>query len=232
MPSTLSLFPLLVRTMLFRKIIYDVSRIVCRVVAVVTLRVRAFGRRNFPTEGPAILCANHQSHFDPILLGMSCDRRINYLARKSLFESRPLAKLMDFYNTIPIDREGNSLAGIKETMRRLRRGEVVLMFPEGTRTRDGEIGPLHPGFATLARRGKAALVPIGIDGLFDVLPRGRKLPRPAVVHIVIGEPLLPEQIALLDDDTLLSEFEGRLRTCHAEARRRRTRLSGILPRPR
>ena len=103
---------------------------------------------------------------------------MNYLARETLFRFAPLGWLIHSLDAIPIDRDGLGLNGIKESLRRLKRGEMVLIFPEGTRTRDGEMAPFRPGFTVLAARSKAWILPVAIEGAFDAWPRSRKLPRP------------------------------------------------------
>jgi 1-acyl-sn-glycerol-3-phosphate acyltransferase len=130
---------------------------------------------------------------------------------------------MEYFDAIPIDREGPALGGIKETLKRLKRGEQVLIFPEGTRTRDGEVAPLKPGFTTLARRAEAPIVPIGFDGAYQAWPRTQKLPILSQIVVVIDEPILPAQYAPLSDDELVAEVERRIRGCHARAQAFRQR---------
>jgi 1-acyl-sn-glycerol-3-phosphate acyltransferase len=169
-------------------------------------------------EGGGLVCANHQSLFDPPFIGLTCQRRMNYLARDTLFRIPGLKQLIAFLDAIPIDREGGGLAGLKETLRRLKAGELVLIFPEGTRTHDGEVAPLKPGFIAVARRSRVPLVPVGLDGAFQAWPRSAKLPRLGRIGIVIGEPIRPEQVAEFSDEDLLAELEQRILTCHAQAR--------------
>ena len=107
--------------------------------------VRYSGRANIPKTGAVLVVSNHQSHLDPTLVGAGCDRRMNYLARETLFHFAPLRWLIRSLDAIPIDRDGLGLNGIKESLRRLKRGEMVLIFPEGTRTRDGDVAPFRPG---------------------------------------------------------------------------------------
>jgi 1-acyl-sn-glycerol-3-phosphate acyltransferase len=204
-------------------VVYDLFRKTARLASVLFLRMRCKGREHIPAEGAALICANHQSMLDPPLIGLAFDRRLNYLARQSLFNSRLFGTLLHFLDAIPIDRDGSGLAGLKETLRRLRRGEMVLIFPEGARTRTGDVSPLKPGFVAVARRSRALLLPVALDGAFDALPPGALFPRPSVVHLVIGEPLPPEQVAALDDEALMAELERRIRACHAEAREGRRR---------
>jgi len=156
--------------------------------------------------------------FDPPLVGLTCQRRMNYLARDTLFPIPVLGSLIRFLDAIPIDREGVGLSGIKETLRRLKAGELVLIFPEGTRTSDGEVKALKPGFISLARRGKVPLVPVGLDGAYQVWPRTSKFPRLGRVAVMIGQPIGVEQIAAMNDEQLLEELERRIRACHETAR--------------
>lgn len=197
---------------------YDAFRVVARLFGTVCFRLRWTGSENFPTHGGALICANHQSFFDPVLVGLTCDRRMNYLARDTLFQSPILAPLIRYLDAIPIDREGGGLAGLKETLRRLKAGEQVLIFPEGTRTRDGEVSSLKPGFCAVTRRSKVPLVPVGLDGAYQAWPRTAKLPRLGRMAVVIGEPIAPERIAQLSDDEVVAELETRMKACHAAAR--------------
>ncbi len=188
-------------------------------------RIRCHGRQNIPTSGPLIVCANHQSFLDPAIVGLCFDRRLNYLARKSLFRFLPFRLLFLFLDAIPLDRDGQGLAGLRESMRRIKRGEGVLLFPEGTRTHDGSVLPLHPGFCVLARRGNVTLLPVGFDGAFEAWPRTAKLPTASVIHVCIAEPLSPEEISKLDDEALIAEVERRIRDCHRQAQIGRSRIT-------
>ena len=206
---------------------YDYLHLMCRLGSTVLFRIRCRGREYVPATGGALVLSNHQSNLDPVLIGLACDRRLNYLARDTLFGFAPFRWLIKSLDAIPIDREGLGLSGIKETMRRLKQDEMVLMFPEGTRTRDGEIGHLKSGFASLARRVKVPLVIAAIDGAFDAWPRSQKLPRPTAIDVQFGPTLMPDEIAKLDDDALVLEVERRLRACHAQARAQRRLRVGL-----
>ena len=102
------------------------------------------------------------------------------------------------------------MSGIKETLKRLKRGEAVLVFPEGTRTVDGEVGPFKPGICSIARRGKTILLPVGIDGAYDAWPRRRKLPRTGRIHVCVGIPISAEEVTRLSDDDLIAELHRRI----------------------
>jgi 1-acyl-sn-glycerol-3-phosphate acyltransferase len=206
---------------------YEFLHATCRLGTVILFCTRVTGRQHLPKTGGALMLSNHQSHFDPMLVGSASDRRLNYLARQTLFRFPPLRWLINSVDAIPIDREGTGLGGLKETLKRLKRAELVLIFPEGTRTRDGEVASLKPGFVALARRAGVPLLPVGIDGAFQAWPRWRRLPGRAVIHIVFGPPIFPDEISRLEDDALVAEVESRIRICHATARQRRQLVKGI-----
>jgi 1-acyl-sn-glycerol-3-phosphate acyltransferase len=155
---------------------------------------------------------------DPVIVGLSFQRRLNYLARKSLFRFPPFRWLIEFLDAIPLEHTGLGIGGLKECLRRFKHGEMVLIFPEGTRTRDGSVQAFQPGFLTLARRGAVAVLPVGLDGAFDAWPRDALLPRLARIRVCVGEPFTAEQIKGLDDTQFLRQLEDRVRQCHAAAR--------------
>jgi len=208
---------------LFKRTGYTFLQMLSRLGGVLLFRIRCRNRHCVPEEGGALVCSNHQSFFDPVLVGIGSDRRLNYLARKTLFRFGLFRWVIEFLDAIPIDRDGFGLGGIKETLKRLKRGEMVLIFPEGTRTNDGQVSPLKPGFVALARRGKVPLLPVGLDGAYDAWPRESRLPRLAKIQVWIGDPIMPEMIADLSDDELVQELERRIRKCHAQARSARLR---------
>lgn len=194
-------------------------------LAVVVFRIRCFGREHVPPSGGGLVMSNHQSNMDPVLVGLATNRRLNYLARETLFAFAPFRWLIKSLDAIAIDREGLGLAGLKETLRRLKRGELVLIFPEGTRTRDGEIAPLKSGFCAVARRANVPLLPVAVAGAFESWPRTRLLPRRTVLRVQFGPPLWPSDIEQLDDAALVAEIERRMRACYERARESRRRAN-------
>lgn len=197
------------------RIWYELLRHFLYLVGVAAYGLRISGRANVPTSGGVLVVSNHQSHFDPPLIGACCPRRLNFLARLSLFRFAPFRWLIESLDAIPIDRDGLGLSGIKESLRRLKRGEMVLMFPEGTRTRDGEVAPFRAGFTFLADRSGAWILPVAIEGAFDAWPRKQKLPGLGTIHIHFGEPIPPAEIKGRNESELLAEVERRVRECHA-----------------
>jgi 1-acyl-sn-glycerol-3-phosphate acyltransferase len=206
---------------LAKRAVYDSLRWLCRLYGVVFFQLRCRGRGRIPAQGPVLMCSNHQSYLDPVLVGLTCDRRLNFLGRASLFRSYFFRRLFEFLDAIPLEREGLGLAGLRESLRRIRRGEMVLIFPEGTRTRTGEIGPLEAGFCLLARRASVTLVPVGIDGAFEVWPKEARFPRPGRIQIDVGQPIEPLWVQQASDAELVAEVERRIRDCHRRARNAR-----------
>jgi 1-acyl-sn-glycerol-3-phosphate acyltransferase len=205
---------------------YDWVRLMLRLSGVLFYRVRCTGRQLVPQSGGVILLSNHQSFLDPLLIGAATNRRMNPLARDSLFRYPVVGPLIRSLNSIPLDRDGLGLSGLKETLKRLREGNVVLIFPEGTRSADGEVRPLKAGFTTLARRAKVPLVPVAIDGAYEAWPRQRKLPGPSTIEVCFGPPILPEQCAGWSAEEMIAEVERRIRACHRQAKDQRRRRNG------
>ena len=210
-----------------QRLTYDLSRIGVRLLGWLFFGARMHGAEQFPSTGGALVCSNHQSYFDPVLVGGFCKRRLNYLARESLFDSNLFGGLIRWYDAIPVRRDGMSITGLKETLKRLKRGELVLIFPEGTRSRDGGIAPLKSGFCMLAKKAKVPLVPVAISGAYDVWPRTRKLPRLARITMVAGEPIPAETVAALNEDDLVALLDQRIRGCFdsAESQHERKRMA-------
>ena len=169
---------------------------------------RVQGRERVPAEGAALLLSNHASHLDPVLVGVASPRQLRFLARDTLF-FWPLAWLIGSLGAVPINRE-SGIAGLRTTMTILKQQHALLLFPEGTRSEDGHLQPLKPGFCSVARRSRAALVPVGIAGSFDALPRGRTMPRMKRIVLEFGEPIPYSEYAELSDEQLVQLVAQRL----------------------
>ena len=125
---------------------YRFVQYVCATLTMVILRWRATGQHNMPASGGVLLVSNHLSFLDVFLLGIPLRRPLNYVARSTLFAAG-LGAFIRSVGGFPIQREGMGASGMKETLRRLRNGGIVTLFPEGTRSPDGQLGPLKPGIA-------------------------------------------------------------------------------------
>jgi 1-acyl-sn-glycerol-3-phosphate acyltransferase len=150
---------------------------------------RFFNAARVPAEGAVILAANHASFIDPPLVGAGFNRAVNYLGRDTLFNIPVLAFLLRSWRVVPVDRDGGGGAGLKAILRRLREGGMILLFPEGTRTRDGHLQPAKPGVGLIVLRSDAPIVPVRLFGTFEAYGRHRKLPRPGRFIVHYGPPL-------------------------------------------
>lgn len=206
-----------IRKPVMRFLFYTVFRYLFRLAGLVLFKYHCQGRHHLPGTGGAIICANHQSHLDPPLVGMAPSRHCIYLARKSLFKNPVFGFIISMLDAIPLNRDGMGIEGIKATLRKLKAGETVVMFPEGTRTKTGEMQTLKSGFITLARRAKVPLVPCGFVGAYDCLPRGGKLPQFERIRCVYGPQITSEQIAEMSDDQLIELLTIRMRACISRA---------------
>lgn len=157
-------------------------------------RFHTRGVENIPASGPFLLACNHASFIDPPAFAAACPRELHFFARKTLWKGL-LAPLITSLNAIPIDRDGESdLQAFRRVFDVLGKGGALLVFPEGTRTRDGNLQPAKKGIAMMACRAKVPVVPARIFGSYEVLNRSSKLPNlRQPMHVSFGPPLLPEQ---------------------------------------
>lgn len=212
---------------LFGRCLYSVLWIVCRALGVSVFGVRTHFAEPLPKRGGLIVLSSHQSHLDPLLLGLACDRRLSSLARSSLYAFKPFGAVITALDAIPIDREASALVAMKTVIRRLEEEAAVIIFPEGTRTATGRLGEIKSGFALIAKRAGVPIVPVAIVGAWECWPKTRLFPRPGRIRLEFGRVIKPEEIAALDDRALVAECTARLQQLDARARevRRRTGFS-------
>lgn len=182
-------------------------------------RVRMSGHRKLP-PGPVILVANHQSHFDPPLVGLGVKRPLEYLARVGLFKNRFFAWLITGLGARPLDDTGADASGIRSALERLEAGSALLVFPEGSRSPDGALQPFKRGTSLLMRRAKAPVVPVAVEGAFDAWPRHRTFPRllRARVAVRYGPALDAKELLADGPDAALRELERRIEAMRLELR--------------
>jgi len=176
-----------------RHAFYGFCRQLC-IPAVVTLSgVRYFNVPDITRIGGGLLIAsNHQSYLDPVLVAMALGRPVNFAARSSLFRTPGFSQLIRALGARPLRQGQTDRSGLKTVIALLRSDEPVLIFPEGTRTRDGTLGELRAGVGSLAVRCGVPLLPACVEGAYRCWPRHRALPRPARIAVAFGELLSPE----------------------------------------
>ena len=160
-----------------------------RVMYATYFRWRVFDAENVPLDGGVILASNHSSFLDPPLVGSGLKRDINYLARESLFRFPGIGALLRSWNAVPVDRDGGGARGLKTILDRLLAGNAIILFPEGTRTKDGRLQPARSGIGLTVIKSTAPVVPVRVFGTFEAYGRQHKIPRPYRVAVRYGKPL-------------------------------------------
>jgi len=154
------------------------------------LGLRVVGRENVPEKGAFIMVSNHVSYFDPILLGTSVYRSLNFMARDNLFKKPCFAWTMRKVHAFPVKRHGGDLGALKKSFEVLASGKPLVIFPEGTRAKDRELKDAKPGVGFIITKANVPVVPAYVAGSFDALPRGLNTLRRHPVAVFIGEPII------------------------------------------
>ncbi|OHB55940.1 MAG: hypothetical protein A2Y12_15245 [Planctomycetes bacterium GWF2_42_9] len=182
-------------------------------------KIRFYGIENVPKKGGFILLCNHQSWLDPMFVVVPVNRRCVFAARDNLFRVPVLGWVFKVYSCIPIKRNHADIGAIRECIDRLKNNCGLVLYPEGTRTRDGKIAHVKPGFTLLAKKANVPIVPVVIDGAFECWPRNQALPSlDGKISVQYGEAIMPEQIANESDKEFMSDLTQKMRKMQTELR--------------
>lgn len=169
-------------------------------VGKVYFRLGSRGKEHIPASGGVLIAANHASFLDPPLIGSASPRRFRFLARSSLFKIPLLGLWMKHVGVIPIRRGGVDRKALRQCIDLVKKGEAVMVFPEGTRTHDGELQNSRGGVGLIAKAlSTFPIVPVYIDGSYRALSRGGVFPKPVKVRVVFGEPFTIDKYSQNDD---------------------------------
>ncbi|MHC4636102.1 MAG: lysophospholipid acyltransferase family protein [Planctomycetota bacterium] len=195
------------------------ARFLCWVFSRLFFRVSVSGTENVPEEGALLIICNHQSFLDPIFCGTPIKRPLFFLARDTLFKNPVLGRLFASVNAIPVRRGEADISTMKMVIKKLKQGHGVCLFPEATRSSDGKITAFKPGFGLLCRRGKAAVVPMVVEGAFECWPRHKKLfTVGAKITVRYGECISAERVSQMNDRELAEDLTGTIRLMQNEIR--------------
>ncbi len=188
-------------------------------------RLRCSGREFVPRTGPLIFVANHQSNFDPPIIGaVIYDRPSKGIARSTLLDSKLLGAYISAFGVISIKRGESDLVAIKKSIKELAAGRCVMIFPEGTRTQTGEMGEFQRGFWLLLKKSKATVVPVGIDGSFDAYPMGSSPKLRGCIEVMAGESMNAESLLEMDEKDgtayVRSKVESLMLQCRENIKKR------------
>lgn len=173
--------------------LYSICRTLAAIIFKILFRFDAQGIEHIPKEGAFILASNHTSYLDPIALGVACPRRLNFMARHDLFSIPLFSWLISNVGAFPLKRDSADLSAIKEAIRRLKNGNVLVLFPEGSRRIDGKSGTPQGGIGFLATKVNVPMIPAFIKGTQIALPKGAKFVRPTKVFVRFGKQISIER---------------------------------------
>ncbi|MDG1136782.1 MAG: lysophospholipid acyltransferase family protein [Phycisphaerales bacterium] len=201
---------------------------VMRVLFYVIYRMRCSGHELVPRTGPLIIVANHQSNFDPPIIGtIMNDRPSKGIARKTLLDSKLLGMYISAFGVIAIKRGESDMVAIRKAIQELKEGRCVMIFPEGTRTKTGEMGEFQRGFWLLVKKSKAAVLPMGIDGAFDAYPMGSRPKLRGWIEAAAGEPITAEELLIKGEEDgtafVRSKVEALMLRCRENISQRRSK---------
>ncbi|MEK6568576.1 MAG: lysophospholipid acyltransferase family protein [Candidatus Omnitrophota bacterium] len=147
------------------------------------------GRGFIPKKGGFVLASNHASFLDPILVGTACPRVLNFAARESLFRNKFFGWFITEMGSFPIKRWSADLSAVKESVRRLKNNAGLLVFPEGTRSQDGNIRVITGGFVMLAAKARVPIIPVWVSGSRKAWGKGSRFIKPAKIMVIFGSPV-------------------------------------------
>lgn len=171
---------------------YWLCRRIFRELALGLFDYRVVGAEKLQFSGPAIVACNHVSFLDPPLVGIAFDEMVYSFARKTLFDHPLAGMILRSWQVIAVDREKPDAASLKSTIRLLRDGKKVVMFPEGTRSYDGVPRAAEAGVGLFIAKSKAPVLPVRLFGTHEAFPRGAKALRPAKITLVVGDLWQPD----------------------------------------
>jgi 1-acyl-sn-glycerol-3-phosphate acyltransferase len=209
------------------------GRPICRAFMALLYRLRVEGSEGVPREGPLIIISNHQSHYDPILIGLVVrNRPFRPMARSGLFNHWFMRNLLNAFNTISIDQSKGDMEAIRTSIDVVKSGQALIIYPEGTRTRDGVTHEFQRGFHVVMKRTRAPILPIAIEGAYDVWPIFEKWPRLSGRMVAKAGEVIPyDEAAMKEPDQLLESLRRKIETMRMELRAEiRRRSKGKYPR--
>lgn len=160
--------------------LYPLGKLLISTIFYPLYRIKVTGKENFPKEGGVLLCTNHIDNLDPPVVGITCPRTVHFMAKEELFQMPILKSLLPKVQAFPVKRGMSDRDAFRTTLKLLRGGKVVGMFPEGTRSKDGKLGKGLAGAGFFALKGDAVVMPCAIIGPYNKFK---------VLHVVYGQPI-------------------------------------------
>lgn len=160
-------------------------------------KLESHGNENIPRRGGALILCNHVSYLDPFIVGSAANRELHFMARHNSFDMPVIGRLIAAHNAYPVRRGTADRAALRHTISLLKSGNLVLIFPEGTRSVDGTLGKPHGGVSFIAHNAGVPAIPAYVRG--TILPRNAKWIRPAQLTVTFGSPIDFSEVRKLED---------------------------------
>lgn len=157
---------------------YHFARFLANIIFRIIFRIKVKGKENIPKEGRLVLCSNHISNLDPIILGITIPRPIAFMAKKELYENKLLSKIIYGLGAFPVDRKGSDISAIKTSLRVLKNEKILGIFPEGTRVHEMNLKNVKSGISLISIKGKSPIIPVFIESKYKLFSK---------VTVTIGE---------------------------------------------
>ncbi|MDK2822546.1 MAG: 1-acyl-sn-glycerol-3-phosphate acyltransferase [Clostridia bacterium] len=170
--------------------LYKFLKYLFRLILFFLAKVEVKNIDRIPIQDPVLLACNHLSFWDPVILGVFLPRKLHFMAKEELFKIFLVGSVIRRVGTFPVKRGAADRNAIRESIKILKEGKVLCIFPEGTRSKTGELLDFQPGITLIAQKGSASIIPIGIKGTNKILSSII----PAKIQVNIGEPLYLDKI--------------------------------------
>ncbi len=215
-----------------QKVGYRVMRRLFVALMWVLFRPRVVGLGNVPSSGPVILSPVHRSFADFGFAAFCTDRMLFFMTKDSMWEKKWLGRLLFYVGAFPVHRESADREALQRAEEVLKKGQVLVLFPEGTRREGRAIENLMEGAAFLSARTGAPIVPIGIGGSDLAMPKGKLIPKPRTIQLVIGPAIPPPprtgggRVSRSAVHAATEDLVGKLQEVYDESRARTGRYEG------
>lgn len=190
------------------------SQLIAQILTKLLFDLKVQGRHNIPERGGVLIVSNHQSYLDAVVLAAYLKRPVNFVGQSGLFENPFGAWVLRRLNAFPLRQGKGDVAALKETIRRLREGHLLNIYPEGARSPDGQIHTFHKGVALIIRRSKVPVVPAVIFGAYEAWSMHEPIWRMAPIRVRFGAPLKLD--GLQSDEEITAAIERELRRMFLE----------------
>ncbi len=202
-------------------IIYRITNFMLHILGAILFKFKATGREHIPKKGAFLLVSNHASWLDPTILAIGCPRRLTFMAKSDLFKKRLFGAYITALGAFPLEREGSKLEALKRSVEVLKKGMPLVMFPEGTRSKDGALQKPAQGVGFLAAKTNVPVVPAYIHGSHEAFPPGASRIKPHPIRVAFAKALYFDKEALDGDyqkfsDRVFEEIKELQRQCRVK----------------